>query len=155
LASACSVLWGALIFIPRLRRAYCFAIRGLARQVQSVLKSFTGHHLINLGGALRVYLLPALVATRISATEYAYFYTAWMLGPTFSLVSPAVATTLFAEGAHAAADIGRKARSAALLTGMLLIPALLITLVGSRYILLSFGPSYAQHGVGLLLLLIV
>lgn len=154
LAVIVSVLWGALLFIPRLRRAYHLAFRGIGEQVRSLLSSFTGHHLINLGGFLRVYLLPALVAARISATDYAYFYAAWMLGTVFSLVSPAVAITLFAEGAHAAGDIGRRARSAALLTGIFLAPAMLATLIGGRFVLASFGPNYAERGIVLVLFLV-
>lgn len=154
LAAVVSALWGALLFIPRLSRAYRPAFRGIGAQVRSLLSSFTGHHLINLGGSLRVYLLPALVAARISATDYAYFYTAWMLGTVFSLISPAVAITLFAEGAHTGADIGRKARSAALLTGMFLAPAMLATLIGGRFVLSSFGPNYAERGIVLVVFLV-
>lgn len=154
LAAGASVAWGVLLIIPRLRSAYCLALRGLAPEARSLASSFARNHLINLGGALRVYLLPAFVATQIPAREYAYFFTAWMLANIFSLVSPAVATSLFAEGSHAVNDVVRQARSAALLTGMLLGPAMLATVLGGRTILSSFGPSYAQHGVVLLLILV-
>lgn len=149
-AMAIVLIGGFLLLVPRLRRAYCLATRGIVAQVRSMLSTLTGHYFINLGGLSIQYLLPLLVAIRLSPIDNAYFYTTEKLGDFFLSVSAAVAVSLFAEGSHAADDLPRKVRSSALIIGMLLVPTMLFCFFGGSYILLVFGPSYAQHGLGLL-----
>jgi O-antigen/teichoic acid export membrane protein len=146
------LIGGLLLLLPRLGRAYCLAARGIVGQVRSMLSSFVGHHFINLGGELSQYLLSVFVAVRLSPTDNAYFYTTGRLGSFFFMVSSAVAVSLFAEGSHAADDLPRKVRASAAISGMLLGPAMLVCFLGGRYILLGFGPSYAQHGLALLMI---
>ncbi|HET8853324.1 MAG TPA: polysaccharide biosynthesis C-terminal domain-containing protein, partial [Ktedonobacteraceae bacterium] len=62
------------------------------------------------------------------------------------------AVSLFAEGSHVADDLQRKVRSSAVIIGILLCPAMLICFLGGRYIMLLFGPDYAQHGLLLLMI---
>lgn len=154
-ALAVVLIGGLLLLIPRLGRAYCLATRGIVRQVRSMLSSFVGHHFINLGGDLTQYLLPVFVAIRLSPTDNAYFYTAMKLGDFFFMVSTAVAVSLFAEGSHAELDLSRKVRASAVISGVLLTPAMLVCFLGGYYILLVFGPDYAQHGLTLLRLGVV
>jgi O-antigen/teichoic acid export membrane protein len=151
-AMAVVLIGGLLLLIPRLGRAYCLTARGIVGQVRSMLSSFVGHHFINLGGDLSQYLLPVLVTVRLSPTDNAYFYTTGKLVSFFFMVSSAVAVSLFAEGSHAAGDLPRKVRSSAAICGTLLGPAMLVCFLGGRYILLLFGPGYAQHGLTLLMI---
>ena len=153
-AMAVVLIGGLLLLVPRLGRAYCLAARGIVGQVRSMLSSLVGHHFINLGGDLTQYLLPVFVAVRLSPTDNAYFYTTTRLGSVFFMVSSAVAVSLFAEGSHAAGDLQRKVRASAAISGMLLGPAMLVCFLGGRYILLVFGPGYAQHGLTLLMIYI-
>jgi O-antigen/teichoic acid export membrane protein len=155
LALAVTVLLAALILIPRLKRHYHLAIRGMRAQIRPMLSSFTGNHFISVGGMLPMYLLPVFVAIRLSATDNAYFYLTWMMCSVFFMVSPAVATALFSEGSHTASDIMLKARNSLLIIGLLLSPILLIFFVGGRYLLSLFGPNYPQHGLVLLTLLAI
>ena len=155
LALAATLILAVLVLIPRLKRGYCLAMRGIVGQVRPMLSSLAGHHFINIGGTLPMYLLPVFVAVRLSATDNAYFYTTWMLGSLFFMVSAAVATALFSEGSHVAGEVMRKARASAVIIGMLLGPILLAFLLGRSYILSLFGSSYAQHGLLLLLILMI
>ncbi|MBA2286263.1 MAG: polysaccharide biosynthesis C-terminal domain-containing protein [Ktedonobacteraceae bacterium] len=154
LALVLSVIIGALL-VPRLKRAYCFALRGLIQQVRAMLSSLAWHHFANLGSTLPMYLLPVFVTIRLSATDNAYFYTGWMLGSIFFMVSPAVATSLFSEGSHRTDNLLRKVSSSAVIIGALLAPAMLTVFVAGYYILLLFGHSYADHSLLLLTILTV
>ena len=154
LAGAVTLI-GGLLLVSRLGRAYCLALRGMVGQVRSMLSSLAGHHFINLGGMVPMFLLPVFVTMRLSATDNAYFYTAMRLGDFFFMASSAVAVSLFAEGSHVANDLQRKVRSSAVIIGILLCPAMLICFLGGRYILLLFGPDYAQHGLALLIILTI
>ena len=149
-AMAVVLIGGLLLLVPRLGRAYCLATRGIVGQVRSMLSSFVGHHFINLGGDLTQYLLPVFVAVRLSPTDNAYFYTTTKVGSFFFMVSSALAVALFAEGSHAADDLPHKVRSTAVISGMVLGPAMLVCFLGGGYLLLLFGPAYAQHGLTLL-----
>jgi O-antigen/teichoic acid export membrane protein len=151
-AMAVALIGGLLLLVPRLGRAYCLATRGIVGQVHSMLSSFVGHHFINLGGDLSQYLLPVFVAVRLSPTDNAYFFTTGKLASFFFMVSSAVAVALFAEGSHAAVDLPRKVRASVAISGMILGPAMLVSFLGGRYILLLFGPGYAQHGLTLLMI---
>lgn len=155
LALAITVIGVGLLLVPRLGREYCLAIRGIWGQIRSMLSSFVGHHFINLGYTTPMYLLPVFVAARLSLTDTAYFYTTWMLGSALFMVSPAVAASLFAEGSHAAASLLHKARASAVIIGILLGPVIFLFLLGGRYIISLFGPSYAQHGLLLLTILTI
>jgi O-antigen/teichoic acid export membrane protein len=78
-----------------------------------------------------------------------------MLGSLFFMVSPAVASSLFAEGAHAEEGLWHKARSSMLIISALLAPSMLFFLLAGHYVMAVFGPAYPQHGGTLLLLLII
>jgi O-antigen/teichoic acid export membrane protein len=140
--------------VPRVGRAFRPRLRGARAEAREMVSSLAGHHLINLGGIAPMYLLPLLVATRLSVTENGYFYVTWMVGGLFFIVSPAVATSLFAEGSHNGEEIARRARSSALIIAALLLPAMAIFAVAGRPIMGTFGPEYARQGTGLLLLLV-
>jgi O-antigen/teichoic acid export membrane protein len=95
-------------------------------------------------------LLPPLVVLRLSATENAYFYSTWMLGSVFLIISPAIAASLFAEGARdpsALPAAGR--RSLRLLCWLLPLP-ILVGVAGGNEVLSIFGREYANHGFLLL-----
>ncbi len=141
---------GVLLLLPRLRRDYCLAVRGIMGQVHSMLASLTGHYFINLGGLSTQYLLPIVVSVRLSPIDNAYYYTTVRVSDFFLSVSAAVAISLFAEGSHRADELSHKVRSSARIIGILLVPTMLFCFLGGRYILSVFGSNYAQHGLLLL-----
>ena len=144
-----------LVLVPHLKRNYRLDTRGLTKQIRPMLPAFAGHHFINIGGSLPMYLLPVFVAVKLSATENAYYYTTWMLGSIFFMVSTSVATALFSEGSHTTKDLMRKVRVSAVTICILLCPILVVFSLGGRAILSIFGINYAEHGLVLLMLLMI
>ena len=155
LSLGATFIFGMLVLVPRLKRNYRVSTRRLTKQLRPMLPAFAGHHFINIGGSLPMYLLPVFVAVELSATDNAYFYTTWMVGTIFFMVSSSVATALFSEGSHTTYDLMRKVRASALIICILLCPILLVLFLWGRAILSIFGSSYAQHGLLLLMLLMV
>jgi O-antigen/teichoic acid export membrane protein len=140
--------------VHRLRSGYRVAMRGISDQIRTMFSAFLGNHLISLGGFAPLYLLPVMVTMRLSAAANAYFYTTWMVGGIFFVISPAVASSLLAEGSHASGSLQAKVRSSLLFITAILAPTLLMFLIAGRYILAVFGSSYAQHGFILLTILV-
>lgn len=141
--------------LSRLDRGYCWTSRGVAGEMRVILPLFAGQHLINLGGSAPMYLLPLLVTARLSTTADAYFYTTWKVGSLFFMISPAVAVSLFAEGAQRPDRLPGQARHAALAIAALLGPATLIIVPGGAAILGLFGADYPRQGLLLLALLVL
>jgi O-antigen/teichoic acid export membrane protein len=150
LAIAIVLIGGLLVLIPRLGRGYCLATHGIVGQVRSMLSLLTGNYFINLGALSTSYLLPVVVSVRLSPADNAYYYTTSRLGDFILSASSAVAISLFAEGSHMADDLPRKLSSSTRILAILLGPAMLFCFLGGYYLLLVFGPNYAQHGLLLL-----
>jgi len=156
LATAFSVL-GGFALVRRLRRGYRPGLRDIARQIPALRASLAGNHLINLGGVAPMYLLPVFVTARLSPADNAYFYTTWMMGSLFFMVSSSVATSLYAEGAHGNTNAGlaHAAWASVRVIAALLGPIMVVFLLGGRYVMDLFGPDYAGHGLVLLTILVV
>jgi O-antigen/teichoic acid export membrane protein len=155
LALLITLIGSWLLLIPRLKRSYCLVTRGIVGQIRTMFSSFAGHHFINIGGLAPMYLLPVFVIARLSPTENAYYYTTSMISAALFMISSAVAAALFAEGSHDRDSILRKTRFSAVAIGILLCPVVIAILLCGRYILLLFGPVYAQHGLLLLTILTI
>jgi O-antigen/teichoic acid export membrane protein len=112
-------------------------------------------HLTSVGGAVTPLVLPVLVVIRLGATLNAYFYITWMLGLAFFMVSPSVATAVFAEGVRTNSDLRTVVVKALRVIILMLVPPVAIMIIGGRLILGLFGPSYASAGYGLLVLLAI
>ncbi len=117
------------------------------------MRRMAGQHLTSVGGTLTPLLLPTAVVLRLGATANAYFYITWMVGGAFFMVSPSVASALFAEGMRVGSDLRDVTARAMKVIVMLLVPAMAVMIVGGRLVLGLFGASYATAGYGLLVLL--
>jgi O-antigen/teichoic acid export membrane protein len=119
------------------------------------VRHLLGQHLTSVGGAVTPLLLPVLVVLRLGVTQNAYFYITWMMGAAFFMVSPSVASAVFAEGVRARSGLRSAVSKALRVIVVLLAPAMAVMIVGGRFILGLFGPSYAAAGYGLLILLAI
>jgi O-antigen/teichoic acid export membrane protein len=114
-----------------------------------------GQHLTSIGGAVTPLILPVLVVLRLGVTPNAYFYITEMLGAAFFMVSPSVASAVFAEGVRAHSDLRSVVAKALRVIMIMLAPPMVIMIVGGRLVLGLFGAPYAAAGYGLLVLLAI
>jgi O-antigen/teichoic acid export membrane protein len=96
-----------------------------------------------------------LVVLRLGVTQNAYFYVTEMMGAAFFMVSPSVASAVFAEGVRARSDLRSLVSKSLRVIAVLLAPAVVVMMVAGRFILGLFGASYAAAGYGLLILLAI
>ncbi len=124
------------------------------RSDSGYLQRLVGQHLTGVGGMLTPLLLPVLVVMRLGDASNADFYVTWMMGSVFFMVSPSVATAIFAEGVRAGSDLGKEVSKALRMSSLLMVPAILVMLAGGKIFLRFFGASYAI-GYGLLIILAI
>ncbi len=152
LAVTAVTLWfspGRLMPGARLR------LRGFSAELRHVRGAMTGHHLINLAQAGPSALLPVLVTARLGAAENAHFYVAWMTASVLFMVSPAVASALFAERTNApGARSASLSRAAVMVLAIVAVPAVVL-FFGGGLILSLFSPDYAVAGERLLQILVL
>jgi O-antigen/teichoic acid export membrane protein len=129
--------------------------RAVTGELRALVPVLPAQHAITVTASLPMFVLPLLVAAELSATDNARFYTTWMVGSIFFIVSPAVAWSLFAEGRRADADLPRLVRRAAVLNLLLLGPLVVAFLLAGRFALVVFGPGYSGHEAELLLAVLV
>jgi O-antigen/teichoic acid export membrane protein len=154
LSAIATVAWAATIGVRRIRRDYSPAVRGARAQYRAMRTALWHHHLANLGCLLPMYVLPLEVVAQVSVQENAYFYVTWMMCGVFMMVSPAVSSSLFAEGSHTPGDVRHAALRSLRTIAILLVPAALALGLGGQLALGAFGPAYATEGFGLLLVVI-
>ncbi|MEV4344630.1 sugar transporter [Actinoplanes sp. NPDC049596] len=125
---------------------------GIGAELGHVRRSATGHHLINLAQAGPSALLPVLVTARLGAEANGHFYVAWMTASMLFMVSPAVASAMYAERSNqAAAGLPRAALVVLTVIGL---PALAL-FTGGDLILGLFSAGYAAEGELLLRILVL
>jgi len=152
LGTAASITVG-FILIRRIGKGYFLVFKDIFRQLRHMSPLLVGHHLINISGSAPVYFLPFLVTSMLSAADNAYFYTTWVIGTQFSEISVAVAVALFAEGSHSPDQLMKQMKKCFWILTALFTPIMVIYIIGGRFILSIFGPSYSDHGWILLMFL--
>jgi O-antigen/teichoic acid export membrane protein len=147
----------AAVVLFRGEHPHLFAgLRKIAQHAWGFRWHVVWQQVIGLGGNFPPFVLPLLVTARLSATENAYFYTAWMVGSVFFIISPAVSQSLFAEGSHSSATIRETTVRAAKTVALFLVPCIAVFLAGGGSLILSsFGPAYRANAATLLQLLVV
>jgi O-antigen/teichoic acid export membrane protein len=140
--------------LPSLGHDFRPSLVGWREELSQVRGLIAGHQSINLGAQASSYLLPVLVSARLGPEQNAYFYTTFMVASALFFIAPAIGNALFAEGAHEPERLSRDVRRAARHLLMLAGPPALVLLLAGPVILGSFGPTYAEEGDTLLLILI-
>ena len=129
--------------------------RGRTLPNRTYVGQLIGQHLTSVGGMCTPLLLPVVVLTRLGPASNAEFYVTWMIGSIFFMVSPSVATAVFAEGVRARTELGKEVFKALRMTALLLTPAIIATIICGRIILRIFGASYSNAGYELLIVLAI
>ena len=125
------------------------------RPSRSWMGRMMGQHLTSVGGAVTPLVLPVLVVLRLGVTLNAYFYITWMIGGVFFMVSPSVASALFAESVRVNSDLRIVVTKSLRVIALILVPAMVVMIAGGKLILGIFGASYAAAGYVLLILLAI
>jgi O-antigen/teichoic acid export membrane protein len=143
------------VVIPKVHQEFRWSRWDLRVRIGEYSRYLMGHHIINLAGALVQFTLPIMVTIQLSSEDAAYFYVAWMVGSFMLVISPSLASSLFAEGSNDPRQFRTQLRQSILLLAALLPVATLAIAVLGRPVLGVFGPDYADHGYWLLMIIAI
>jgi O-antigen/teichoic acid export membrane protein len=149
-AAVLAVSLSLLGFLPKVELGYRLRPGFSWPDLAAIIPYSLGNHITVLLAQTIQTLLPLVVLEMLGPASSGYTYIAWMLGSL--LVSPgmSLAGSAFAEGSNAPHRLtGILARSVALAL-LLTLPAAMVLGVAAPWVLLLFGPSYAQSASGLL-----
>jgi O-antigen/teichoic acid export membrane protein len=150
------VSWFGYRLIKHLKPDYPgLDFRQTGKYMYRLVKPSIWHYLTNLGAMLPTYLLPSLIALKLSAAHSGFFYTTWMIGGLFFMIAPAIATSLSAEGSHSQMLLRYKTQQSIFYLLIILPPVILFFWVGGRYLLGIFGSEYTYKSETLFYILLL
>jgi O-antigen/teichoic acid export membrane protein len=106
-----------------------------------------GNYIAGFIGGLPAMVLPILITNIIGAKFSAYFYLDMMIANLLYIIPMATSQSLFAEGSYSETELKVQLKKAIKIISLLLVPAILVTFLFGKYILLAFGKEYSSEGV--------
>jgi O-antigen/teichoic acid export membrane protein len=112
-----------------------------------MIKFSLGNYTASFIARLPTTVLPILITNLIVAKFSAYFYLDMMIANLLYIIPMATSQSLFAEGSYRERDLKIQLKKAIKIISLLLAPAILVTFLFGKYILLAFGKEYSSEGV--------
>ncbi|HEX6462481.1 MAG TPA: oligosaccharide flippase family protein [Candidatus Saccharimonadales bacterium] len=138
------------LLIIRVQIGYVFHFRIHKTILREVKKYASSVYVASIFNLLPPTLLPLLVVQNLGAESAAYFYMAFTIATALYTIVYSTMQSVFAEGSHDEAALKLHLVKALKLIGVLLVPAMSITVGLSSFILRLFGEQYAVKGSALL-----
>ncbi|HEX4700679.1 MAG TPA: hypothetical protein VH352_00995 [Pseudonocardiaceae bacterium] len=145
---------GLLLCHTRLNRLGRIRLRDARGELRTLVRPTVGHHAISVCGLVPTYLLPVVVTAQLGTVANAYFYVTWMVGSAIFMISPAVASAIFAEGSHNPSGLHQLTGHALRVVLSLVVPSVAVIAAAGQLVLHAFGAGYAAFGYPLLLVLL-
>jgi O-antigen/teichoic acid export membrane protein len=121
--------------------------------VRQMAKFSLSNYAAGFIGGLPGLLLPLIITNSIGSRFSAYYYMDMMIANILYVIPIAASQSLFAEGALAEIAVRLHLTKTIKIISLLLIPAIILTFLFGKYILLIFGKNYSTEGMLLLQLL--
>jgi O-antigen/teichoic acid export membrane protein len=114
-----------------------------------------GNHLTNFVVTLPSTVVPLIILNTLGAAPTAYFYVAWMLASLMNVIGRAFGTSLLVESGREAGSVRINALRALVISGAVLVPAVIILSTFARPLLAIFGKDYGTEGTTLVVQLAI
>lgn len=113
------------------------------------------NYLANFINGLPALLLPIIITNKLGPKFTAYFYIAMMITNIIYIIPSAITNSFFAEGVYDEYNIKNLVLKTLKITILFLIPAILITVLFGKYILLAFGKQFSDETFSLMRILVL
>lgn len=147
LAQLAGLIFGLIV----LRRSFDFRFARFDTNVLKQVKKFSlAVYAASVLNLLPPTLLPLIIVHSLGAAESAFYYMAFTMASVLYTIAYAAMQSVFAEGSHNQNSLPFFVRKAAIIVVALLVPAALIIMIASPWLLSLFGPAYAAKASPLL-----
>jgi len=145
-----ALLVGVFILLPRAQPGYKLSFTVDRKMVSEIQHYSFLNYLGDLFWNLPGLVLPIIIVNLLGADSNAYFYMAWAMAGTLTMIPTSIATSLLAEGSHDEALLKYHIRRSLRILVLLLIPAAIIVWFLADKFLLLYGGLYAKNATTLL-----
>ena len=114
--------------------------------IRKIGKYSFGNYVAGFIGGLPTLLLPLIITNMLKAETAAYYCMAMMIASTLFIIPSATSNSLFAEGSYNEKQLKHQVKKAIKIISLLIIPAIILTIIFGKYVLLLFGKSYSSEG---------
>jgi len=153
IAAAIAVAVAIFVFLPKVQSSYKLLPTLKLNLLKGTWGYSGGNYLANLFMACPGSILPLMAVNILGAEQNAYFYIAWMMAGLLFAIPSGVSQSLFAEGSHFKDKLRENVARSLKFTFLLLIPAVIVLILVSKWLLLVFGQSYSANALHLLWIL--
>ncbi len=143
------------VFLPKVQHSYKPVPTLRWDLMRSMWRYSGGNYLANLLASATTLILPIMVVNLLSPERNAYFYVAWTIAGLLFAIPAGVSQSLFAEGSHFEDRLRDNVKKSLIFTFLLLVPAVVVLILTSKWLLLAFGQSYSSNGSMLLRILAI
>ena len=149
IAVAVALAVSILLFLPKVQDFYKPVPTLKLNLLKDIWRYSGANYLANLFMACPAFILPLMVVNILSAEQNAYFYIGWMIATLLFSIPLAVSQSLFAEGSHFEDKLRKNVTESLKFTYLLLVPAVIVLILGGKWVLLAFGQSYSLNALHL------
>ncbi len=149
-----ALLFNILLFLPRAQPGYRLRLT-ISREINEMVHFSAGSYVASLLWVAPGMILPIMVVNLLGAELNAYFYIAWIIAGTVTMVAESTSMSLFAEGSYDERKLSLNVRRSLKLIFLILVPVVILVLAFANKLLLAFGSSYSESGTTLLRILIL
>lgn len=139
-----------VVFLPRTYKG--IYLRPILEKC--IIRTIMPYSFANFAGTLLgqvpTFFYPLIVLNVLGPEESAYFWIAWMMTVVLGIIPSGLSQSLFAEGSHDSQKISQNGLRVLILSLALTIPAAGLMIIFGNWLMVFFGPEYAEHGTILL-----
>jgi O-antigen/teichoic acid export membrane protein len=147
---AVALVFSLFIFLPKVIPQYrpipSFQMRISGETLSYSLVNYAADGLTSLP----VWVLSLMVLNIYGSAADAYFYLAWTMSTVLLAIAYGISTSLFAEGAHDAGNVGNDIVRSLKLILLIVFPAAVLMIIFSRNLLFLYGGIYSAEGTQVL-----
>ena len=110
--------------------------------IKKIGKYSFGNYIAGAIGMLPTMLLPLIITNSLHPEITAYYYMAMMIANVLFIIPNATSNSLFAEGSYNEKNLKQQIKKSAKLISLFMIPAIILTIVLGKYIMLLFWQDY-------------
>lgn len=154
-ASGVALGLSLFLFLPKVQSPYKPVPTLNLTLLKHMWRYSGGSYLASLLSDAPFFLLPVMVVNLLGAGSNAYYYIATMMANLLFTIPTAVSSSLFVEGSHFEDKLKENVVRSLKFTFLLLVPAMALFILASKWLLLLFGESYSINALYLLQILAI